>query len=64
MARRLHEVDRNGRWPLLTLVPVIGWIILFVWAVMRGTPGPNRHGADQFATLAATRASSAPAAAS
>ena len=44
--RRLHDIDRTGWWLLLDLVPVIGWIVLLVWACKRGTLGPNRYGPD------------------
>ena len=46
--RRLHDIDRTGWWLLLILIPLIGWIILIVWACMRGTVGPNRFGLDPF----------------
>jgi uncharacterized membrane protein YhaH (DUF805 family) len=44
--RRLHDIDRVGWWVLLGLIPVIGWIVLIVWACMRGTVGTNRFGSD------------------
>lgn len=44
--RRLHDTDRSGWWTLLTLLPVIGWIVLLVWWCQRGTEGPNRFGDD------------------
>jgi uncharacterized membrane protein YhaH (DUF805 family) len=42
--RRLHDTDRSGWWLLLGLVPVIGIIVLIVFAVLEGQPGPNRFG--------------------
>jgi uncharacterized membrane protein YhaH (DUF805 family) len=42
--RRLHDIDRSGWWILLGLIPLIGTIVLIVWWVQRGTPGPNRFG--------------------
>ena len=42
--RRLHDIDRRGWWTLLTFVPVVGWIVLFVFDVTPGTDGPNRFG--------------------
>lgn len=45
--RRLHDVDRSGWWLLIVLVPIIGVILLVVWACTEGTSGPNRFGADQ-----------------
>ncbi|WP_116132485.1 DUF805 domain-containing protein [Tropicimonas sp. IMCC34043] len=43
--RRLHDLDKSGWWLLLGVIPLIGWIILIVWFVGRGTNGPNRFGA-------------------
>lgn len=45
-ARRLHDIDRTGWWQLLWLVPLIGWIVLIVWACTKGTTGENRFGGD------------------
>jgi uncharacterized membrane protein YhaH (DUF805 family) len=33
-------------WPLSVIVSVIGWIVLIVWACMRGDGGPNKYGPD------------------
>jgi len=45
--RRLHDLDRTGWWILLSLIPIVGWIILIIWYCTRGTTGPNRFGADR-----------------
>jgi uncharacterized membrane protein YhaH (DUF805 family) len=42
--RRLHDIDRTGWWVLIGLVPVIGTIVLLVFAALEGTPGQNRFG--------------------
>ena len=47
--RRLHDIDRSGWWMLLGLIPLIGWVILFVWSVTKGTSGDNRFGHDPLA---------------
>jgi uncharacterized membrane protein YhaH (DUF805 family) len=44
--RRLHDLDRTGWWILLGFIPIIGWIILLIWYVTKGTDGPNRFGPD------------------
>ena len=44
--RRLHDLDRSGWWILIVFIPIVGVIILLVWACMRGTLGPNRFGPD------------------
>jgi uncharacterized membrane protein YhaH (DUF805 family) len=42
--RRLHDLDMSGGFIFLTFIPLIGWILMIVWACQRGTPGPNRFG--------------------
>jgi len=46
--RRLHDIDRTGWWWLIVLT-LIGAILLFIWACMKGTTGPNRYGSDPLA---------------
>jgi uncharacterized membrane protein YhaH (DUF805 family) len=50
MARRLHDTDRSAWWILwgylLAIVCCIGFIILLVFWIQRGTPGDNKYGAD------------------
>ena len=40
-ARRLHDVNRSGWFLLLMLIPIVGWIILIVWAAQESKE-PNR----------------------
>jgi uncharacterized membrane protein YhaH (DUF805 family) len=42
--RRLHDIDRSGWWILIGLVPLIGGIVLLVFALLDGMPGSNRYG--------------------
>ncbi|OCG61711.1 DUF805 domain-containing protein [Gilliamella sp. GillExp13] len=42
--RRLHDTDRSGWWVLIVLVPLIGAIVLLVFACMDSTPGSNQYG--------------------
>jgi len=39
--RRLHDIDKSGWWVLIGLVP-FGGIVLLVFSLLEGTPGPNR----------------------
>jgi uncharacterized membrane protein YhaH (DUF805 family) len=42
--RRLHDTDMSGWWFLLNLIPIIGFLILLYFYIIKGTPGPNRFG--------------------
>jgi uncharacterized membrane protein YhaH (DUF805 family) len=45
-ARRLHDINKTGWLQLIGIIPIIGWIILIVWAVTKGDVGPNTYGAE------------------
>ncbi len=42
LVRRLHDIDKSGWWVLIGLVP-FGGIVLLVFSLLEGTPGPNRY---------------------
>lgn len=42
--RRLHDTGRSGWWYLLILIPLIGIIVLIVFAVQDSQPGDNQYG--------------------
>lgn len=44
--RRLHDTDRSGWWVLIGLIPLIGGLVLFIFACLDGTEGDNRFGSD------------------
>ena len=44
--RRLHDINKSGWWVLLYFIPVLGDIVLFIFTVLKGTPGDNRYGPD------------------
>lgn len=48
-ARRLHDINRSGWWQLLILLPVIGWLVLLYFFVLKGTNGSNDFGTDPLA---------------
>jgi uncharacterized membrane protein YhaH (DUF805 family) len=58
-ARRLHDIGKSGFWLFIVVVPLVGGIVLIVFACQDSTPGPNQYGpnpkgignqpADQFA---------------
>lgn len=42
--RRLHDIGRSGWWNLIIFVPLIGFIVLIVFAVQDSQPGSNQYG--------------------
>ena len=42
--RRLHDVGRSGWWILISLIPLIGGIVIFVFMVLDSQEGENRFG--------------------
>lgn len=44
LVRRLHDTGRSGWWGILILLPVIGWLVLFVFMVRKSHECENRFG--------------------
>jgi uncharacterized membrane protein YhaH (DUF805 family) len=42
--RRLHDTGKSGWWILLLLIPVVGFIVLLIFAVQDSQPGENQFG--------------------
>ncbi|PIR58168.1 MAG: DUF805 domain-containing protein [Parcubacteria group bacterium CG10_big_fil_rev_8_21_14_0_10_38_31] len=42
--RRLHDTGRSGWWLLISLIPLIGTIWLFILLVLDSNPGDNKYG--------------------
>ena len=42
--RRLHDIGRTGWWLLIVFIPLVGIIVLLVFAVLDSMPGDNRYG--------------------
>jgi uncharacterized membrane protein YhaH (DUF805 family) len=44
--RRMQDAGRNGLFILLGLIPFVGGIIVLVFMLLPGTPGPNEFGPE------------------
>jgi len=42
--RRLHDIGRSGWWILIALIPLIGVIVLLIFAIQDSQPGENQYG--------------------
>ncbi len=45
-ARRLHDGGRTGWWWLIALIPMLGFIVLLIFFIPKGTEGDNQYGPD------------------
>jgi len=42
--RRLHDIGKSSWWMLLALIPIIGWLVLFIFFVINSEWGSNKYG--------------------
>ncbi len=52
--RRLHDTNRTGWWMLIGLIPLVGAIVLLVFAVQDSQVGDNQYGPNPKAAPAAS----------
>ncbi|MDA7810308.1 DUF805 domain-containing protein [Flavobacteriaceae bacterium] len=46
MVRRLHDVGKSGWFYFIILIPVIGFIWIFILSIKEGEMGNNFYGSD------------------
>ena len=44
--RRLHDIGKSGWFYLISLIPVVGPIIFFIWSVKDSEARTNKYGQD------------------
>ena len=42
--RRMHDLGKSGWYLLIGLIPLVGWVIVIVWAATEGQPETNAYG--------------------
>lgn len=42
--RRLHDINKSGWYILVSLIPIVGWIIMLVWMLRDSDKGANEYG--------------------
>lgn len=42
--RRLHDIGRSGWWVLIGILPLLGGLVLLVFAALDSQPGANQYG--------------------
>lgn len=42
--RRLHDIGKKWVWILISLIPLVGWILIIVYTCQDSTPGENEFG--------------------
>ena len=42
--RRLHDIGKSGWFWFVTVIPVVGFLILLIWACEDSQPGDNQYG--------------------
>lgn len=44
--RRLHDIGKSGWWILISFIPVVGGIILFIFTLLDSQMESNQYGAN------------------
>ncbi len=42
--RRIHDIGMSGWWIILSIIPIIGWIVLIIFFFIDSKPGTNQYG--------------------
>jgi uncharacterized membrane protein YhaH (DUF805 family) len=50
--RRLHDTNRSGWWLLIALVPLLGAVVLIIFAAQDSQPNENQYGPNPKAAAA------------
>ena len=46
--RRLHDVNKSGKWMLLACIPILGWYALIIMLMTASNPDENQFGENPY----------------
>ena len=44
--KRLHDIDRSGFWILISFIPIVNFLLIFILYLIPGTDGENHFGPE------------------
>ena len=49
--RRMHDINRSGFWLLFLLLPLIGWLLIMIFALLKGNDDDNDYGSPNLSPI-------------
>ena len=49
--RRMHDINRSGFWLLFLLLPLIGWLLIMIFALLKGNNDDNDYGSPNLSPI-------------
>ena len=49
--RRMHDINRSGFWMLFLLLPLIGWLLIMIFALLKGNNDDNDYGSPNLSPI-------------
>jgi len=49
--RRMHDINRSGFWLLFLLLPLIGWLLIMIFALLKGNDDDNDYGSPKLSPI-------------
>ena len=44
MVRRMHDIGKSWKWLLLSIIPVVGWVVVLYWLIQPSQANENAWG--------------------
>ena len=49
--RRMHDINRSGFWLLFLLLPLIGWLLIMIFVLLKGNDDDNDYGSPNLSPI-------------